>query len=388
MNTPLAIRVLLLFALPFASAARAADSDRETAYRYGVQARLAEMNGKYDDAIALYDKALALDPKDAISYNARGNLKKEYKEDFKGAIADYDKAIALKPANDIALIYANRGDAKQRSGDLDGAIADFDRVIAATPDDAVVYNNRAFAKYTKGDLEGAIKDYSKAITLDPKEVTFYKNRAGAKQAKGDDAGAVADFDSAVAVEPDNVRLLYDRGNAKRVMGNLDAAIADYDKAIALKPDVNGLHIARGNTLEAKGDFKGALTEYNRALGDDPIYVLFYRELVLHRLQQPGTFAEMAKTVAKWKDGWPKTIGLYVVEAVPESAFLAKAEQGADDARLQQKCEAFYFAGVTHLLADDKEGARKLLEQCVATKQRDNGEWVMARAELSRLDDKR
>jgi tetratricopeptide (TPR) repeat protein len=44
------------------------------------------------------------------------------------AIADYDKAIALDPS--FALAYSNRGLAYAKKGDVDRAIADYDKAIA------------------------------------------------------------------------------------------------------------------------------------------------------------------------------------------------------------------------------------------------------------------
>ena len=48
--------------------------------------------GDYDRAIADYNKALELDPKDATAYNNRGYAYRQ-KGDYDKAIADYDKAL-------------------------------------------------------------------------------------------------------------------------------------------------------------------------------------------------------------------------------------------------------------------------------------------------------
>ncbi len=49
---------------------------------------------EYNNALSDYDKAIRLDPKDAMAYLNRGNVwwaKKEYRK----AISDYDQAIRL-----------------------------------------------------------------------------------------------------------------------------------------------------------------------------------------------------------------------------------------------------------------------------------------------------
>ena len=134
--------------------------------------------GDLDGAIADYNRAIELDPKDASAYYNRGNAKKA-KGDLDGAIADYNRAIELDPK--LAIAYYNRGNAKDDKGDLDGAIADYNRAIELDPKYAIAYNNRGFAKEARGDLDGAIADYNRAIELDPKLAIAYNNRGNAEK---------------------------------------------------------------------------------------------------------------------------------------------------------------------------------------------------------------
>ena len=48
-------------------------------------------------------------------------LRKQAKGDFNAAIADFNRAIELNPKDAVA--YSNRGNTKRDKGDLDGAIA-------------------------------------------------------------------------------------------------------------------------------------------------------------------------------------------------------------------------------------------------------------------------
>ena len=58
-------------------------------------------------------------------------------KDNKRAIADLDKAIELDPKN--AVSYSSRGFAKSEIGDYKGVIADFDKVIELNPENADQY---------------------------------------------------------------------------------------------------------------------------------------------------------------------------------------------------------------------------------------------------------
>ena len=366
---------------------RAAVSAESTAaYRYGALARIAEMDGKYDEALDYFNKSLALVP-DAIIYGERATLKAGMK-DLKGAIADYDKAIALQPhPDDLATLYGNRGSLKQSIGDLEGALADYDKVIALKPNQAVIYNNRATIKNSKGDSSGALADYDKAIALEPDNGQYLSNRASARQAAGDLNGAVADFDQTVALAPKEPGAYYARANFRRLVGDFDGAIADYGKVAELRPKLWLGVFCQAVTQQAKGELEVAVTDYDLALSigtTDRDYIAPYREIALRQLHRGTPFAEMAKTVAGWKEGWSKSTGLYLIEALPERDYFAKAGQGSATAASAQRCGALYFAGMTRLLAGDEAAARGFFEQCVATKQTNCDEFILARAEVARL----
>jgi len=130
-----------------------------------------------------------------------GNRGVEYgrKGDFDRAIADFDQALKLDPKDGGA--YSNRGLARSCKGDFDGAIADFDQAIELDPKLTAAYYNRGLAWRAKGDLDRAVADYGQAITLDPKYANAYYNRAVALERKGDLQRALADFTTFTTLDP-------------------------------------------------------------------------------------------------------------------------------------------------------------------------------------------
>jgi tetratricopeptide (TPR) repeat protein len=121
--------------------------------------------GDLDGAIADFDRAAELNPKDDAPYYNRAQAKR-LKNDTAAAIADYTRAIELGSTNPAA--YNNRGNARVETNDRDGAIADYTRAIELKPDYARAYYNRAVLKKEKGDAAGAEADLKKATKLDPK----------------------------------------------------------------------------------------------------------------------------------------------------------------------------------------------------------------------------
>ena len=82
---------------------------------------------------------------------------------YEKAIADYDRAVDLKP--DLAGVYSNRGLAKGSLGHYEEAIADLDRALDLNPQDAHAYSNRGLAKSRLGRHEEARADLQYASEL-------------------------------------------------------------------------------------------------------------------------------------------------------------------------------------------------------------------------------
>ena len=152
----------------------------------------------YDQAVADYTAAIALDGKNADLYNNRGNAY-HAKRDYARALRDFDKAIALNAAH--ALAYNNRGIVHGDMGDFGRAIQDYDQAIAIHPAYASAYNNRGNIRAKQGDFRMAVQDYSQAIVLKPSYVGAYNNRAMAYGALGQYAEAADDFQQSMALRP-------------------------------------------------------------------------------------------------------------------------------------------------------------------------------------------
>src|SRR5437870_8040168 len=158
-------------------------------------------NGDLDGALADFNRAIELNPKDDAPYYNRAQARR-LKNDTAGAIADYTRAIELGSTNPAA--YNNRGNARAENNDRDGAIADYTRAIELKPDYARAYYNRAVAKKDKGNANGAAADFKRARQLDPKL-----------------ASEKSDADSQDESDAD----LVERGIEKGQKGDLDGAIA-------------------------------------------------------------------------------------------------------------------------------------------------------------------
>jgi tetratricopeptide (TPR) repeat protein len=99
-------------------------------------------NGRADEAIKMYTKAIQLKPDYAAAYNNRGAIyaskiypsvkSSNYQENLKKAIADFTQAIHLRPFE--AIYYLKRGEEYSILGEHGKAIADFSESLSLRPD--------------------------------------------------------------------------------------------------------------------------------------------------------------------------------------------------------------------------------------------------------------
>ena len=136
-------------------------------------------DGKFEEALSYFNRALILDPSRADIYNNRAECLSEWgiylvsqeladsaSHMFTRALDDMNRAITQSYR---VYFIVNRGNIKQRMGDHDGAMADYKEVM--THDDTRVassaYNNTGVANALSGHCDAAREDFEMALELQP-----------------------------------------------------------------------------------------------------------------------------------------------------------------------------------------------------------------------------
>ena len=186
--------------------------------------------GRYQRALEDFSNAILLNPDNVISYNCRGNIYVELGQ-YQGAIQDYNKAISIKP--DDADAYFNRGIVYVKLGQYQMAIEDFSNAIRLKPDNAAAYNSRG-AIYTKfGQYQMAIQDLNNTIRLKPDDADAYNNRGIIYTKFGQYQMAMEDFNNAIRLKPDDADTYFNRAFIYLNQGNIKPGCFDAQKACEL-----------------------------------------------------------------------------------------------------------------------------------------------------------
>lgn len=183
--------------------------DREAARALTQRGYQRHSQGDFDGAQADYDRAIAIDPYNSVTWNNRGCLYIRQRR-LPEAVADLERALELRDTD--AHFHNNLGVALQLNGDVESAIRSYDRAISIDSTAANFYSNRGFAHHLDGSLEAALRDLDRAIQLRPGYTKAYYQRAHVRAQLGDKVGAEADFNKYAelvvseegGVAPDNV----------------------------------------------------------------------------------------------------------------------------------------------------------------------------------------
>jgi outer membrane receptor protein involved in Fe transport/tetratricopeptide (TPR) repeat protein len=384
--------------------------DPEYAQAYAERGAAKEGANDPDGAMADYNKAIEIDPQCANAYFYRGVHRKNRRE-YDTSLEDLNCAVTLRP--ELAIYFFNRGAVQQAMGNLEAALIDYNHAIILEPYSAAYYFARGGARRLQGAIDSAIRDYTLAIGLDPKFAQAYNDRGYARQIYGELGAALEDFNTAIKLNPiladaylgrgillrmkrQNDHAIADantaisinpaipaayslRAKIEQALTDFDNALADCDKVIELDPKNDEAYFERGYTKVLNRDFESAIADFSRSIAlnkhtEKPRISLALTLRRLHRDERPAGLAEV----------WPSTIVLYLGGKLTEAEFFTRCGEGDPKSNREQLCEAYYFAGMVHLLDGNTKAARSLFEKCLETDVSDSYVYNLACGELDEL----
>lgn len=257
--------------------------------------------GRFQEALASYDAALALNPNFVDAHNSRGIALRHLQRTAE-ALATFERALELRP--DASELHNNRGNVLRRLQRLPEALASFERAIALQPRFAMAYNNRGLVLQALRRHEDAAASYERALALQPDFADALNNFGTLQYELGHPDAALASWRRALALQPGMSGLHSNLSSALRDVERPEEALAESELAIRDDPGSAVSHCNRGNALHDLGRFADAVASYNRAIELSPRYALphFNKGLCL---LLTGGFAEGLKLYE-----WRKRLGSY------------------------------------------------------------------------------
>jgi len=246
--------------------------------------------GRPADAIVCSAKALEINPHDAWAWRTMGNARLE--QGRRERIMACGKALEIDPQSPSD--WNSKGNAKIVMGSPKEAIVCFEKALEINPRDPVAWTGKGNALHTLGRADESIVCYDRALEIDPAYALAWNDKANALVALGRSREEVrACSDKAAALNPrysavdnaDNSKSsalfalgLLQEAAGRRITGNallalhlLGEALACYEKAAEIEPQDLFALSSKGKVLDELGWTQDAIACYEKTLEIDPRY---------------------------------------------------------------------------------------------------------------------
>jgi predicted Zn-dependent protease with MMP-like domain/Flp pilus assembly protein TadD len=206
------------------------------------QAMEASHGGRTDEALAWLDEALRAHPEGAEAHNGRGEILWDEGK-VEEALHEFERAIDADPK--FITAYLNRAELMVEDlSEFEQAVALCDELLAGRPElprldrgtEGEVHYLKAKAVFYLDDLEGALFLVRRALKT-AGEVAIYRSFDGQilfELGRFDDARR--SLETAVAMDPEAAHAVYHQGLVLERLGQEDEAARAFAKANALDPE--------------------------------------------------------------------------------------------------------------------------------------------------------
>jgi tetratricopeptide (TPR) repeat protein/DNA-binding winged helix-turn-helix (wHTH) protein len=233
------------------------------AYRYYSLGVEKAQEARNPEAIALLEKAIALDPDFAMAYARIG---------YTYAVS-WARLEEGKPYLEKAFKLADRLSEKDKlnitawyalaNQDYSAAIRSYHEIVARYPLEVEAY--RGLGRLLRGEnrLDEAIEILKQGLVIDPGARELYNSLGGTYSQLGRHDEAIAMLQRYVNLAPEEPNSHDSLGIGYQWAGRYPDAIQEYERALALKPDfeVSVVHLA--NTLYQTGRYAESLQKFQR-----------------------------------------------------------------------------------------------------------------------------
>ncbi|HEY0029239.1 MAG TPA: tetratricopeptide repeat protein [Bacteroidia bacterium] len=320
----------------------------QSAGKYSKEGKELAQQGKSDEAINRFTKAIELKPTDDELYLERA---KEYekKKELVKAIADYDKALIINSKDE--KVYLKAAELKIQLKLWPQAMFDLDRVMENDKSNIEAYEQKAWClintkkfeealaiceaallknqynhrlHYLKGMSKDSLKDYPVAVVeyqravtimkgIKPNDVkplpvfkTYFTNLAMAqtRTALYDEAiknySTAATLDAGDTIAPQNFKIFYYRSFPYLLKNDFTNAIGDLTKAVVMNEKDRDAIYQRGVVYQITSQFQSAINDFTKSLQLDDKYAEAYRnrgKCYLEASNYKAAIADFSKSAA-------------------------------------------------------------------------------------------
>ena len=250
---------------------------------YLTEAQVLFDQGKLNQAIEAYQRAIEVQPNDAASYVALAQVQ-VFAGDYSGAQASAEKALLLNPTNSMA--HAVRAWVLDFEGNPLEAEASVKRALELDPNNAAAHAFYAEILIDQGPNNAvrAAEESKVAQQLAPNALITHRARGYVLEATANYEEAVREYQAAIGINSNIPDLHLQLGINYSALGIYDQAVQEFSNANALNPADPMPDYMSSRTYATVGEFAKARQYAETAVKDEPtnpryrgnLGVMYYR----------------------------------------------------------------------------------------------------------------
>jgi len=219
------------------------------------------------EALVYFTRALAVNPRNPLSYHNRGTILAEFSRSYPEAIEQFDKAAFYNP--NFADAYSSKGNCLEKLRRYEDALVAYDKALSIKPDLENAWLGRGNVFWNLKRNEEASAAYEKALSIKPDLEHAWLGRGNVFWSLKRYDEAFAAYDKALSIKPDVAEAWLGRGNVFRTLRRYDDAFRAYERALSTKPDLENAWLGLGDILTDLGRCDEAFAAYDKALSIAP-----------------------------------------------------------------------------------------------------------------------
>ena len=256
--------------------------------------------GKYEEAIAKYQKVIEVDPDNwgAEAYISIGNVY-SLQGKYEDAIAAFQQAIEIDSNSDsAALAHHRQGFVYRKQGKYENAIAEYQKAIAIDLDRPWSYDALGNIYHQQGKLEDAIAAYQKIIEITPyfaMDANFDLGLIYRQQGKLDDAIDTFQqiIQNEIEIAPNRKQIHLYQGMIYLTQDKLDEALAEFQKVVNVNPKEGYAHYSLACIYSLKNQPQLAIESLQKAIDlDKSIIELFKTDPDFDNIRQTPEYQQL------------------------------------------------------------------------------------------------
>ncbi len=232
-------------------------------------------------AMALYQNALRLDPKNGAIHHNYGVLLDRLGH-YESAQSHLRKALQYQP--DFPEAYVNLGNVLDELGETAEALNMYDEALKRRPDSADAYFNKGHALNRLERFDEAFSCFAQALRMEPQDPSCLNGIGYALAGLGRDEEALTYYGRAIARDRESASYFFNRGLSLVRLERFEEALADYEAALAIDAEFFEAVLEKGNTLadlDRLDEARRVLEDAHRRWPNSP-EPAFYLALVFER----------------------------------------------------------------------------------------------------------